>query len=83
MARRTRTITDRDELPALVLPELPTRALRVLQPLENPAGGIWPVDSVIPWDALTPASIAILMERQIVMVYLSPEQIAALPLDAQ
>lgn len=81
MARRT--IADHEPPPALVLPEPEPRALRVLVPLENPAGGIWPVDSVIPWDALRPESIAILMERQIVMVSLSPEQIAALPLDAQ
>lgn len=60
-------------------PEAPPRMLRVLQDLENPAGGIWPAGTIIPMDALPAASIAILMERQIVMVYLDPAALAALP----
>lgn len=57
--------------------------LRVLEWLENPDGGFWAPGSVIAATQLRPESIAILMERQIVMVFLSPAQIANLPLDAQ
>ncbi len=59
------------------------RWLRVLEPLENPAGGIWQPGTIIPWDALAPDSITILITRQIVIVHLDADTLAALPLDAQ
>lgn len=56
------------------------RWLRVLEPLENPAGGIWEPGAIIPFDALQPESITILMTRQIVIVHLDADALAALPL---
>lgn len=61
-------------------PTLPApRWLRVLEPLENPAGGIWQPGAIIPFDALQPESITILMTRQIVIVHLDADTLAALP----
>lgn len=70
--------------PDAVQPTEPTpRWLRVLEPLENPAGGIWQPGAIIPFDALAPESITILMTRQIVIAHLDADTLAALPLDAQ
>lgn len=57
-----------------------TRQLRVLEWLENPQGGFWTPGTIIPWDALRPESITILMERQIVIVHLPADDLAALPI---
>lgn len=66
---------------AVPLTEPAPRWLRVLEPLENPAGGIWEPGTVIPFEALQPESITILMTRQIVIVHLDAATLAALPLD--
>lgn len=82
MARKTALAS----APAVDAPTLPApRQLIVCERLEHPAGDgrVWEIGSIIPWDALTAASITILLERQIIGIYLAPEQIAALPLDAQ
>ena len=57
-----------------------TRQLRVLEWLENPQGGFWTPGTILPWDALSPESITILMERQIVIVHLPDDTITALPI---
>ena len=57
-----------------------TRQLRVLEWIENPAGGFWTPGTILPWDALSPESITILMERQIVIVHVPESDLAALPI---
>lgn len=79
----TATVAPPADADAMAIPSNAPRMLRVLEWLETPSGGFWPPDTIIPMDALGPESISILMERQIVMVALSPAQIADLPLDAQ
>ena len=78
MARRTPPAVDAPILPA-------PRQLLVRERLEHPAndGRVWEIGTILPWDALSPTSITILLERQIIGIYLDPEQIADLPLDAQ
>ena len=66
------------EQPAEPTPE--TRQPRVLEWLENPAGGFWTPGTILPWEALSPESITILMERQIVIVHVPEDELAALPI---
>lgn len=61
-------------------PTAETRQLRVLEWLENPAGGFWTPGTILPWDALRPESITILMERQIVIVHVPEDELATLPI---
>ncbi len=53
---------------------------RVLATLERRDGtGVHHVGDILPADQLHPASISILMERTIIMPWLDPDVIAALP----
>lgn len=65
-------------------PPAPPTQLRVLSELEKPADhpqapGVWEADQVIRASELDATSIPILMERGIVMAYIEPAALAALP----
>lgn len=57
----------------------PPPMYRVLEMLERLGGGFHQVGDIVMTDQLHATSIGILMERGVIMPWLDPEQIAALP----